>query len=90
MITTSMVMAVALAIASVLLMYEPDLDKEFVAFGSIACIGVYLTAFSTGAGAIPWFLPGELLPTEVSIHYTVTVLHKQRFHGSTLLCSSAA
>ena len=67
MITTSMVMAVALATASVLLMCKPELDKDLVAFGSIACIGVYLTAFSSGAGAIPWFLPGELLPTEVSI-----------------------
>ena len=65
MITTSVVMCVALATASGLLFLRQDLDKDVFAFGCMACIGIYLIAFSSGAGAIPWFLAGELVPIEV-------------------------
>ena len=65
MITTSVVMCVALATASGLLFLRQDLDEDVFAFGCMACIGIYLIAFSSGAGAIPWFLAGELVPIEV-------------------------
>ena len=65
MIATSVVMAAALAAASSLLFFRQDLDEDIFAFGCMACIGIYLIAFSSGAGAIPWFLAGELVPVEV-------------------------
>ena len=67
MITTCGMMVVALATASGLLFFRQDLNKDVFAFGCMACIGIYLIAFSSGAGAIPWFLAGELVPVEVKI-----------------------
>ena len=63
MLATLVVMAAALATASGLLHLQQD--GGIVAVGCMACIGVYLIAFSAGAGAIPWFLAGELVPVEV-------------------------
>ena len=73
MMTTSVAMAVALGTASATLKFKADLDADSVAYGCKVCIGVYLTAFSTGAGAIPWFLPGELLPTEVLTYFFIFI-----------------
>ena len=65
MITTCGMMVSALATASGLLFFRQDIDEDLFAFGCMACIGMYLIAFSSGAGAIPWFLAGELVPVEV-------------------------
>ena len=65
MITTCGMMVAALATASGLLFFRQELDEDLFAFGCMACIGFYLIAFSSGAGAIPWFLAGELVPVEV-------------------------
>ena len=75
MITTSVVMAAALAAASSLLFFRQDLDEDIFAFSCMACIGVYLVAFSSGAGAIPWFLAGELVPVEVK---NLILIHQTR------------
>ena len=75
MITTSVVMAAALATASGLLFLRQDLDEDIFAFSCMACIGVYLVAFSSGAGAIPWFLAGELVPLEVK---NLTLIYQTR------------
>ena len=75
MITTCGMMVSALATASGLLFFRQDIDEDLFAFGCMACIGMYLIAFSSGAGAIPWFLAGELVPVEV-IYFSV--LHLPR------------
>ena len=67
MIATCSMMVAALATASGLLFFRQDLNEDLYSFGCMACIGMYLIAFSSGAGAIPWFLAGELVAVEVKL-----------------------
>jgi hypothetical protein len=66
-------MFLALSAASAVLFWKSALDESVGAMTSIACIGVYLIAFASGAGAIPWFLAGELVPVKVRVSSLVNM-----------------
>ncbi len=65
MLATAGVMFASLAAASAILFFQPELNETFVSLATMSLAGLYLIAFAAGAGAVPWFLAGEIIPVKV-------------------------